>query len=237
MKRFFKVLLGVLLVAVALVLYLKTTVYTAEDYATACKTQEIENVRIIEDKKYIGYYSLDSDKAIIFYPGGLVDYDAYCGYAAALAERGMSVFICKMPLDLAVLKMNAANKIIEDYPEMQHWYIAGHSLGGAMAASYLKKNASRFEGLILMAGYSTADLSNENIRVLSIYGSNDQIMQKDKYDKYLTNLPSLTELVIEGGNHENFGDYGHQKGDGTALISQKEQMEIAIDAIEKFVMH
>ena len=44
-----------------------------------------------------------------------------------------------------------------------------------------------------------------------------------------------TEVVIEGGNHAQFGDYGIQFNDGVAKISKEEQLEITIREILKFL--
>lgn len=41
-----------------------------------------------------------------------------------------------MPRNLAVLDVNAADGITEQYPDIDVWYLGGHSLGGAMAANY-----------------------------------------------------------------------------------------------------
>ena len=102
-----------------------------------------------------------------------------------------------------------------------------------MAASYLDSHPE-LEGIILLGSYSTADIGDE--RALSIYGSNDSVMNRDKYEQYRSNLPSeLTEIVIEGGNHAYFGMYGEQKGDGKASISATEQISITADAISKFI--
>jgi N-succinyl-L-ornithine transcarbamylase len=102
-----------------------------------------------------------------------------------------------MPCNLAVLDVNAAFGIQERFPDVKHWYIGGHSLGGSMAASYLASHASDFEGLILLAAYSTADLSNTSLSILSIYGSEDGVMNRKKYEKYKTNLSDYEEMVIE----------------------------------------
>ena len=80
-----------------------------------------------------------------------------------------------MPFDLAVLDANAADGLQDYFPEIKHWYMAGHSLGGAMAATYISKHNANFDGLILLAAYSTADLSQTPLKVISIYGSNDQV--------------------------------------------------------------
>jgi pimeloyl-ACP methyl ester carboxylesterase len=105
----------------------------------------------------------------------------------------------------------------DDYPEIDEWYLGGHSLGGSMAASFLAENTDDFEGLILLGSYSTADIT---LPVLSIYGSKDNVLNREKYEKYKPNISeSLTEFVIDGGCHAYFGMYGEQDGDGTPTIS------------------
>ena len=47
---------------------------------------------------------------------------------------------------------------------IEAWYMGGHSLGGSMAASYLEQHSSEYDGLILLASYSTADLSQTDLR-------------------------------------------------------------------------
>jgi len=142
----------------------------------------------------------------------------------------------KMPLNLAVLDVDGAEGIQEMYPEIESWYIGGHSLGGSMAASYLSENISEYEGLILLGSYSTTDLSNERIRILSVYGSEDKVMNKEKYDEYKINLPeSFSEEIIDGGCHAYFGMYGEQDGDGTPTITNVEQIQKTAEIINIFI--
>ena len=69
--------------------------------------------------------------------------------------------------------------------------------------------------------------------MLSVYGSEDG--QVDKLRSHADLQPDdYTELVIEGGNHAQFGDYGTQDGDGAATISAEEQQELAADAVASF---
>ena len=169
---------------------------------------------------------------LIFYPGGLVDHRAYAPLMQALKERGVLSLLCEMPLDLAVLDMNAADGMQALYPDVNRWMIGGHSLGGAMAASYLAEHANEYEGLVLLGAYSTADLSRTNISVLSVYGTQDGVLNRQKYEECLANYPQdFTEVVIDGGCHAYFGDYGAQKGDGQPSVSLQEQLEITADAI------
>ena len=172
----------------------------------------------------------------IFYPGGKVEHTAYVPLMQALAEEGILTVTVKMPFKLAVLDVNAADGIREEYPEIEKWYIGGHSLGGSMAASYLAKNYEGFEGIILLGSYSTAKLADLPITAISIYGSEDGVLNREKYAECKANLPSgYTELVLEGGSHAYFGAYGEQSGDGIAKISREEQIAKTAEAISKHV--
>lgn len=169
---------------------------------------------------------------LIFYPGGNVEYSAYAPLLEKLSNKGILCVLIKMPFNLAVFDSNAADGIKENYPELEHWCIGGHSLGGAMASTYFKTNYGSFEALILLAAYSTEDLSKIDKKVISIYGSNDGVLNAKKYAQYKSNLPKNTnELIINGGCHSYFGDYGIQKGDGNPTITREEQMNITVDYI------
>ena len=169
---------------------------------------------------------------LIFYPGGLVDHEAYAPLMQALAERGILCLLTEMPLDLAVLDMNAADGLQALYPQVERWLIGGHSLGGAMAAGYAAKHAGAYHGLVLLGAYSTADLRGTDLSVLSIYGTQDGVLNREKYEACRKYYPErFEEIVIDGGNHAYFGDYGAQKGDGEAEITREEQMRITADAI------
>jgi len=171
---------------------------------------------------------------LIFYPGGKVEYTAYQPLMEACASRGILCVLVKMPFNLAVLDINAANGIQEQYPTVTEWYIGGHSLGGSMAASYLSNHADAFEGLVLLGSYSTTDLSQTGLRILSVYGSEDRVMNRENYSANLGNLPSdFTEIVLEGGCHAGFGFYGPQDGDGVPTLSAEEQIALTAEAIAK----
>ena len=173
-----------------------------------------------------------AQKGLIFYPGGKVEYTAYIPLMAALAEKGVLCIIVEMPFNLAVLDADAADGIAEKYPEITEWYIGGHSLGGSMAASFAAKNAEDFRGLVLLASYSTADISETPLSVLSVYGSEDGVLNREKYGTYRSNLPADTvEQVIDGGCHACFGSYGPQSGDGTPAITEVQQTRITAETV------
>ena len=132
--------------------------------------------------------------------------------------------------------INAADGIQERYPEIQRWFIGGHSLGGAMAASYLAENAAEYEGLILLGAYSAADLSGTDLKILSIYGSEDRVLDRQAYQENLTNLPAdFTEVILEGGCHAYFGMYGPQEGDGVPTVSPEVQISQTVNAISEWI--
>jgi hypothetical protein len=88
----------------------------------------------------------------------------------------------------------------------------------------------------LLGSYSTADLSDTDLAVLSVFGSEDKVMNREKYKDNKSNLPSdFTEFVIDGGCHAYFGMYGSQDGDGTPEITNKEQIRITVENIVKIM--
>ena len=181
----------------------------------------------------ITFEPIDPIAGFIFYPGGKVEYTAYVPLMSALAEEGVLCILTQMPFNLAVLDMNAAKGMTDQNPEIDNWYIGGHSLGGSMAASFVADNSDDFEGLILLGSYSTTQIA---LPVLSIYGSEDKVMNREKYDKYKSNInSSLTETVIDGGCHAYFGMYGAQDGDGMPSISNEEQINITVTEIITFI--
>ena len=208
--------------------------YRADEGAIAVFNAE-ENITVtVSDNGNVIFVPENATRGFIFYPGGKVEHRAYEPLLAELAREGVLCVIVKMPFNLAVLDINAADGIQDEYPEVEEWYIGGHSLGGSMAASYLEKNAEDYEGLILLGSYSTADLSDTDLKVLSIYGSEDKVMNREKYDENKINLPGgFTETVIDGGCHAYFGMYGTQDGDGTPTISNQEQIVFTAENIIK----
>ena len=173
----------------------------------------------------------------IFYQGAKVQCEAYAPLLEKLAERGILCVLLDIPGNIPLLNINAANGYVEKYPEIKDWYVGGHSLGGITASMFVDKHSDEFEGIVLLAAYSNKDLSDTDLRALSIYGSNDGILNLGKYDSGKSKLPSdFTEIVIPGGNHANFGFYGEQKDDGTSTITRNEQVELTVDYIYDWMM-
>ena len=178
----------------------------------------------------ISYVGPGDGKGIVFYPGGKVEETAYASLLLKLAEQGYDVYLVKMPAKLAIFGMNAAADIMEQETQVEEWTMMGHSLGGAMAASFSAGHDEQVDALVLLAAYSTEDISELEIEVYSIYGSEDKVLNMEKYEEYRSNLPEdMIEAVIDGGNHAYYAHYGEQEGDGTAVITREEQQETVLD--------
>ena len=174
----------------------------------------------------------------IIYPGARVDYRAYAPAARDISASGFTVIVVKMPLNFAFFGINQASKVMATFPEITHWAVGGHSLGGAMAAQFTGANPEKVDGLVLWASYpaQSNDLSNTNVKVLSIFATNDGLATLSKIDASRPILPEDTiYLEIQGGNHSGFGWYGPQNGDGEAQISKSEQQVQIVDATSLFL--
>lgn len=198
----------------------------------------IDNMTIIEPDE-------PSGKGIIFYPGAKVEAIAYIPILQQLAEEGFSVVLIEMPFNMAIFNVDAGDDVFEliegleagteVYEEMNNleslvavddWYMMGHSMGGAMASSYASDNQELLEGLILIGAYVYGEYPTEE--ALTIYGTfNDNLEANIDYTDNI--------VIIEGGNHAQYGNYGAQDGDPEATITDVEQQAITVDAIMEFV--
>ncbi|MDO9491409.1 alpha/beta fold hydrolase [Acetobacterium sp.] len=172
------------------------------------------------------------EEGFIFYPGGKVEDIAYAPLMHSLAEQGYPAIIVGMPFNLAVFNTNGADKVMETLPEIDQWIMVGHSLGGAMAADYLAGHEDQVEGLVLLGAYPNKSLAQSSHPVLSLYGSEDQIIDQQGFEGGQNKMPvNASYHEISGANHSGFGNYGAQAGDGTAAISSAEQQAVTVAKI------
>lgn len=206
--------------------------YHADDAALAAmEPTDTVTVQRLEDGD-IAFVPGDPQAGIVFYPGGKVQAEAYAPLMQDLADRGFLCVIVPMPFNLAVLDANGADGVQERFPAVRRWILMGHSLGGVMAAGYLDGHARPWDGLVLLGAYSTADLSDDGVMVLSIMGDSDGVLNRRAVADNEGNLgEDARELVIPGGNHAQFGSYGPQDGDGEASLSPGEQRALTADEI------
>ena len=209
--------------------------------ATALQALESDEKVTISEGQYLLQFSPANrtpNPGLIFYPGGRVDYRAYSPLMREIANGGYSVFLVKMPLNLAVFGVNRADAMITAYPDITNWYIGGHSLGGAMAAAYVYNNPVGMQGLVLWAAYpaESNDLSGSGFPVLSVIANRDGLATLDKLKAAAPFLPADTMWVeIDGGNHAQFGSYGPQNGDLEATITAEEQHRQIVNATLMFM--
>jgi hypothetical protein len=228
------IIIGVL----GMLIWVKTGTYPARMVAMSA-LESTDKVTITQDR-YIVFTPVEETKTgLIFYPGGLVEPTAYAPILHKIAENGVLVVITPMPLNLAILRTNAAKGVIDDYSYISTWILAGHSLGGASATIFVENNPTRIDALALWDSYpaNSADLSDNPLSVISIFGTTNNFPNTDNFNdkKYL--LPSNTTFVgLEGANHAQFGDYGPQKGDVVASLSLSEQHEQVGEIMLDFII-
>ena len=233
--RFLHIVISVL--GCLLLSFLAGFVYLSVHYSVQEEALEVlsdPNGAVIT--KIDGGYFVDGSGetvALIFYPGAKVDTEAYLPLMKQIADNGVDCFLSDMPMRMAIFDKNAADKFITNY-HYDCWMIGGHSMGGMVAAGYTKEHPDTIDGVVLLAAYPTEKLS-DSTGLISIYGTEDKILDRKQYDDSKKCFPSLyTEIPIAGGNHSQFGNYGFQSGDGEASITAHEQQTQTAFAIQTF---
>jgi hypothetical protein len=221
-------LLIILVIGVlGVVVWSKTGTYPAREVAEAA-LESTDRVTIKQDRWIVFEPDQETETGMIFYPGGLVEPIAYAPILHKIAENGVLVIITPMPLNLAILNTGAANAVIEAYPQISTWILAGHSLGGASAAIFAENNPGAIDAIVFWDSYppDNSDLSDNTISALSIFGTTNNFPNTENFNDKKHLLPPDTKFIaIEGANHAQFGDYGPQKGDVAASISLADQHE------------
>jgi predicted alpha/beta-hydrolase family hydrolase len=177
---------------------------------------------------------------LLFYPGALVDPEAYGPMARSIAQAGYKVVLLELPFRLAPLERHRTQlarrslAAIQEDDTRRRWVVGGHSKGGALAATFARDHASSLAGLLLIGTSHPRedDLSSLTLDVTKIYATEDGLASEEEIREFASNLPESTSWArIEGGNHAQFGWYGRQLGDGTATISRSEQQAATVRAI------
>jgi pimeloyl-ACP methyl ester carboxylesterase len=175
----------------------------------------------------------EEDTALIFLCGAGVAAEAYVPLLRPIAAEGYRVFIVKLPYRFAPLEahkraaMQRTLDVMADH-EIAHWALSGHSLGGALACRIAQSHPQKFSALVLLGTThpKTDDLSFLTMPVTKIHGTHDGVAPPEwaRANRHL--LPAHTQWVeIQGGNHSQFGHYGHQLFDGRPTISREAQQD------------
>jgi hypothetical protein len=225
--------LGLILVVAGIGIAIYVQPLKAKDSAREA-LYTLKSVRVeVSENRIIFIPEQGGKVGLIFYPGAKVDPVAYSESMRSIAKAGYKVFLEKFPLNFAILQPNRADGVIAANPSITTWAIAGHSLGGASACLYTN-TSSKVKALIFWAAYcdKSFDLSKRNdVQVTSISGSLDALATPEKVESTKVFAPSSTKyVVINGGNHAQFGNYGVQSGDNPATISLKDQQKQIVDA-------
>lgn len=199
--------------------------------------QSSATVTVEETEDYYAFTPAQSptETGLIFYQGGKVEEAAYAPLLHRLAERGISSYVVKTPFNLAFFNIDAATDVMAAEVQIDFWYTGGHSLGGVAAALFAEEQAENVTGLIFLASYPSVDLTETGLPALSIYGDRDAVLDGEAFAEGMQLLPQVELVVLEGGNHAQFGSYGVQKGDGPAEISADEQQALTAEAILRFM--
>lgn len=235
-KKPFLIALSILLILTLFCGLYVNDYYHADASALAALSSDASVSITISRKQATFAPSAPNGQGFLFYPGGKVEFTAYAPLLRRLAKNGVTCVVIKMPWNLAVLSPNAADAVFPQFPEISQWYIGGHSLGGSMAANYASSHPDLLKGLVLLASYSTKDLHQSGLRVLSLYGNQDGVLNLASYIKNEANLPEdCVFQILDGANHAGFGSYGPQKGDGECLLPEGIQIEKTAQIILEFL--
>ena len=227
-----KIKIGIIIIIVLVIAYAAFTFLSynhAQDTATKYLngTSEVSVVKIDNGLFVDGH---GNDTAFIFYPGAKVEYTSYLPMLCDLASEGVDCYVVQMPFNFAIFGENEADSIINS-TNYSHYILSGHSMGGYVASSYMA-HSGKGDGLVLFAAYPTEKIEKP---VLSIYGSDDGVLNYKTYNESKTLMDNLTEVIIDGGNHAQFEYYGNQSGDNPSKISPEKQQNQSVDEIVKFI--
>ncbi len=179
-------------------------------------------------------------KAILFYPGTLVDHTAYSVIMSKLSDKGILIVVSSAePLRLPQLGMgdDHAKKIFFELGtllgiQVDEWIFGGHGSGANIALDRSKsfppitKILQWGNNLKVPTGKST----------LIIHGSNDLIVPGRRITE---NNETVVFHSIERGNHGGFAHCDIQtfpKVDGMRAITLDEQQELTIRYTSKYIL-
>lgn len=238
-KLYFLAVAAVLLILL-LVLGIRWVTYARPPLQEAVMALESDSVVTVSAQSWLTFSPAFSqtDVGLIFYPGGRINPQGYSSLLRPIAEKGILVVVPEMPLNMAAFNPNVADKIMSENPQIRQWFIAGHSVGGTMAAQYAINNPEHIEGVIVWASYPAKSdkLKETTIPILTIFGSEDPRVNDESLQIREEIYPDHAEFIrINGGDHHQFGAYEITPAEYYASISPEEQHNQIIDATLTFI--
>ena len=232
-----KILISIATVVVVLIVsvgifFIYVNNYSRADETALLNLQSNELVNVSYNDEY-DFYAFEPTiaytRAFVFYPGAKVEAKAYAPLMQAYAKQGVLCILLDVNFNLAILDINAAKGVQAVYPCVEKWTIGGHSLGGTVAARYVYKHPGEYSGIVFLASYPDRDLSQLDIKAISLYGDKDGVLRKEKLEETKPQMPNnYTIIELPGCNHSQFGSYGLQKKDGEATASPQEQINLTL---------
>ena len=245
-----KILLGfgglvglVLVVMIGAAIWWQTTSFNAASDEALRHLVSGEKVIVVEDE-WLTFTPRGRSPSVglILYPGAQCDHRGYAGPLRAIAEQGYLVVSLPMPFNYAIFGVEKVREVMAAYPEIETWVLGGHSLGGAMAATFAASDPDAIDGLIFWDShsYEAADLSQLGLPVAQLYRSAEDVPIPPNFLANAQFLPSDADLTpVLGGNHMNFGGFEVAPNFAAVMlsdgpipnpISRAEQHEIIINA-------
>lgn len=209
-------------------------IYAQFDYGPSKELEEQVDISTLErDSSGLVFRPERANgKGVILYQGAKVEGAAYAYLAEKLQSAGYTVSIPDMPLKFPILAAGKADEVIAAHPEVEKWFIGGHSLGGVAAARYAEDHQEELGGLYFLASYPTGDFALSDLPMLSVSGENDGLTTAQDIEERRMLFSANSEFIeIAGGNHAQFGVYGKQKNDLPADIGPFEQQDRVAEAL------
>lgn len=235
-KWLFRIVMAI--IAVIVIAAIGFVVYAQFDYGPSETLAENVDLSTVESdgEGLIFQPESPNGKGVILYQGAKVEKEAYAYLGQSLSEQGFVVSIPQLPLNFGILGSGTADAVIEEHPEVEEWFIGGHSLGGVAASFYAEDPSPKLAGLYFLGSYPASDFSESGLPMLSIYGEQDGLSTIENVEGSRELFSDDSVFVeIEGGNHAQFGLYGEQKGDNPAGITPIEQQDQVVAALTEWI--
>lgn len=225
---------AVVLLAVALLVYAHDVMPGDREAALEAWRDDAVSIRDAGDAIVLTPTGAADGVGLVFVPGAKVDPWAYLATFREVVAAGTTVVITKPTLNLAVLDRAPLDAFTALAPEVGTWAVGGHSLGGVRACVLAADDD--VAGLLLLGSYCLEDLSDTDLDMLSLAGSEDGLSTPGDVAARSGTLPTDAELVeLPGVAHAQFGAYGEQPGDGTPTVSDDEARALIAARVHDWV--
>lgn len=223
MKRGKKMLLGILgVLAIAILIFLF--------YYNKANQEALDIVSKMDKVGNDYYFRGDSGVGFIIFTGAKMDEKSYAYIAELLHKEGHTVVLPKFMFHMSSTGTNRGIEIMESNPEIEKWFLIGHSIGGMPISRIAVQKPANLQGLAFLASYVSTDLSELDVSAIHIMASNDNFYsEKQRAEERLDYLPkNSTVITIEGASHQGFGAYDSWGDRGGATLPWKEQQKQAV---------